>query len=153
VSAELCAELTGDRFLEALDAIVFEFDDLAAVLAYEMVVMMLIDGFVAGLTVVEVTLLKEVAFAQQPKGSIDRGIANVRADFFDLGVEFLGADVSPDSEKNPGNVIALAGRLESALFEAGVQGGHPLLCVDMRLAAHDGAASRGAFFYTRHRKS
>ena len=64
--AELCAELTGHRLLEALDAIVFEFDDLAATLAYEMVVMMLVDGFVAGLAVIEMPLLQKVAFAQQP---------------------------------------------------------------------------------------
>jgi len=64
--AELCAELTGNRFLEALDAIVFEFDDLATTLAYEMVVMMFVDGFVAGLTVIEMPFLQKVAFAQQP---------------------------------------------------------------------------------------
>jgi hypothetical protein len=38
----LGAELPGDRLLEALDAIVFEFDDLAAALAYEMVVVMFV---------------------------------------------------------------------------------------------------------------
>ena len=145
--------MTGDRLLEALDAIVFEFDDLAAALAYEMIVMMFVDGFVAGLTVVEVPLLQKVAFAQQPQGSIDRGIADMRADFLDLGVEFLGADVPPDSEKDPRDIVALAGRLESALLKTGVQGGHALFCVDMRLAANDRAASRGTFFCTRHRKA
>ena len=64
--AELCAELTGNRLLEALDAIVFEFDDLAAAFADEMVVMVIVDGFIAGLTVVEVPLLQKVALAQQP---------------------------------------------------------------------------------------
>ena len=149
----MCAELTGDRLLEALNAIVFEFDDLAAALAYKMVVMMFVDRFVAGLTVIEVPLLQKVAFAQQPESPIDRGVADVRADFLDLGIEFLGADVPPDAEKDARDIVALAGRLESPLLEAGVQGGHPLFRVDVRLAAKDRAASRGAFFCTRHRKA
>ena len=63
------AEFARDRLLELLDRVVLEFDDAAATLADEMVVMMLAGDFIARLALFEMTLVEQVAFLKQAQAS------------------------------------------------------------------------------------
>src|SRR5579885_93566 len=150
VPPELRAELARDGFLEALDAVVFELDYPPAALADEMIVMPFVNRFVARLAVVEMPLLEQIAFPQQPKGSVDGRVADMRADLLDLGGHFFGADMAADFEEHARDIVALARGLEPALLEAGVKQRHPLLRADARPAVYDSASGRAAFFGTRH---
>src|SRR5208282_3234247 len=149
---EFGAELMRHRFLQPFEAGVFKFDNSAASLADEMIVVVLVDRFVPRLPIVEVAFLQQLALAQEPQGPIDRRVAYVRTDFLDLGVELLGADMASDAEEHARDIVALPGGLEPALFEARVKSRHPLFRADAWPAVYDRAASHGAFFCTRHRE-
>src|ERR1700730_9261067 len=113
--AQRDAEVARDHLLELLDRLIFEFDDAPAALADEVVVMMLAGDFIARLALVEVPLEKQIAFLEQSQRPVDGGVADVRIDFLDFGVEFLGAEMAAEGEEHAGDVVALAGRLEAAL--------------------------------------
>src|SRR5581483_11998870 len=140
VAAESCAELAGDSLLEAFDVVVLELDDLAAALADEMIVMVIGNGFVASLAVVEVAFLEQVAFAKQPQGPVDGRVADVGVAFLDLGVKLLGADMAADFEEHPRNIVALSGGFEPAFLQPRMERTHPLLRADAGLAIDDGAS-------------
>src|SRR4029077_9188308 len=125
--AQRDAEFARDRLLELLDRLVLEFDDASAALADEVVVMMLAGDFIARLALVEMAFEKQIAFLEQSKRPVDGGVADVRIDFLDFGVEFLGADMAAECEKDPRDIVALAGRFKPALLEPGVKLCHPLL--------------------------
>ena len=118
VMAQRDAEFARDRLLEFLDRLVFEFDDAAAAFADEVVVMMVAGDFIARLALLEVALVDQVAFLEQAQRAVDGGVADVRIDLLDFGVELLGADMAAQREEDARDVVALAGRLEPALFEA-----------------------------------
>src|ERR1700726_2711418 len=130
--AQRDAEFARHGLLEPLDRFVFEFDDPAAALADEVVVMMFAGDFVARLTFVEVALVDQVAFLEQAQRAVDGGIADVRIDLLDLSVEFLGTDMAVEREEDARDVIALAGRLEPALLKPRVKLRHPLLGLEDR---------------------
>src|SRR5271155_4930017 len=108
--AQRDAEFARDRLLEFLDRVVLEFDDAAAALADEVVVMMVAGDLVACLALIEVALVEQVAFLEQAQGAVDGGVADVRIDLLDFGVELLGADMAPQCEEDACDVVALAGR-------------------------------------------
>src|ERR1700730_7197702 len=146
--AQRDAEFARDGLLEPLDRFVLEFDDPAAALADEMVVMMLTGDFVARLAFVEVPLIDQVAFLQQAQRTVDGSVADVRIDLLALSVEFLGTDMAVEREEDARDVIALAGRLEPALLQPRVKLRHPLLGLDGRRIACGRAG--GAFFQAWH---
>lgn len=60
-------------FLELLDIHVFKFDDLLALGADQVVVMVDIVGqFIPGVPVAELPLLRQAAFAEEIQGAVDR---------------------------------------------------------------------------------
>src|ERR1700731_1675922 len=65
VPGESHAEVARDDVLHALDRGVFEFDDPAASLANEMIVMTLSHCFVTRLALVEMSLVQQRAFLEQ----------------------------------------------------------------------------------------
>src|SRR5271163_230681 len=150
------AEIARHGILHALDRRVLEFDDPAASLTDEMIVMPLADRFVTRLALVEMPLVQQQAFLQQPHRPVIGRIADARIYFLDLAVKFLGADMMPVLEEYARDVVALAGGLEPALLEARMEGEHPLFRSDRRFAIDYGAAScRGsafAFAGARHRR-
>src|SRR5271168_1606867 len=99
------AEFACDAFLQSLDRIVLELDDLAAALANKVIMMMAAGDLVAGLPFVEMALRHQAAFFQQFEGSIDGCVTDVRIDLFDLAVQLLGADVASECEENPRDVV------------------------------------------------
>ena len=150
VPGESHAEIARDDVLHALDRGVFEFDDPAASLADEVIVMALAYCFVARLAFIEVSLVQQRAFLQEPQRPVNRRVADVRVDLLDLGVQFLGADVMPVIEEYARDVVALAGGLEPALLESRVEGEHPLFRADRGFAIDYGVPSRRAFGEPRH---
>ena len=80
---------------------IFELDNTAASLADKMIVMLLADRFVARLAFVEMALGKQFAFLEQPQGSVNRRVADVRIDFLDFRVQKLGADMLPAARRIP----------------------------------------------------
>src|SRR5277367_5839201 len=121
------AEIARHGILHALDRCVLEFDDSAASLADEVIVMPLADRLITRLALVEMPLVEQRAFLQQPERPVNRRIADVRIYFFDLGVQFLGADMMPVLEEYARDIVALAGGFEPALLQARMEGEHPLL--------------------------
>src|SRR5579872_1788250 len=144
-------QLARDHFLQSLEAFIFELDDLAASLANEMVVMFVADNFVARLAIVEVALRNELAFFQQTKGSVDGRIADVRIDLFHFGIQTFGADMLSEAEEDTRDIVALAGRFESAILQARMEEFHLMIGVDPGLAIDHGAVRRLDLFGTRHR--
>src|ERR1700730_2296245 len=91
--------------LDSLHPFVLELDDAAAALANEMVVMaLLVDDLVTPLSVVEMALRDQFAFLEQLQRAVNCGIADVRIDLLDFGVQLLGADMAPQGKENPRNI-------------------------------------------------
>src|ERR1700722_4149980 len=144
------AEVACDDVLHTLDRGVLKFDDPAASLADEMIVMTLAHRFVARLAFIEVALVEQRAFFEEPQRPVNRRIVDVRINLLDLGVQFLGADVMPMIEEYARDVVALAGGFEPALLQACVEGEHPLFRADRGFAIDYGMPSRRGFAQARH---
>jgi hypothetical protein len=121
------AQLFRNVLLHSFDCVVFEFHDLAASLANEMVVMVLSSDFVTRLVLIEMTFSQQLAFFQQFERAIDRRVADVRIYFLDLNVKFFGADMPTEAKKNAGDVIAGRCRLQAAVAQTRMEQLHPLL--------------------------
>ena len=135
-------ELPGHGLLDALHALVLKLDDAPAVLADEMVVMaLLVDDLVPALSVVEVPFGDQLTFLEQLQRPVDGGVADVRVDLLDLGVQLFGADMAAQRKEHPRNIVALAGRLQPPLLEAAVEHFHPLVGRNAR-PARDGRVFR-----------
>jgi hypothetical protein len=105
-----------DLFLQHLDVLVFEFDDFSAAGADQMIVVVhVIDEFIAGVAAAKLMLLREAALAEEVECSIDGGKADGPVDLLDLLVEFLGGDVPLGLQKHLEDHISLLGNLEVVL--------------------------------------
>src|SRR5690606_30947210 len=102
------AELVGEDLLQPLDAVVVKLDDLAAVVADQMIVVIvgaLVRELVAGLSVAEVALGGDAALREELEGAVDGGVADLRLLLTHAGEELLDRDV----------LWRLAGALEERL--------------------------------------
>lgn len=98
-----------DLLLEALDLVVAELDDVAAVDAHEVVVVLVGVGcFVSGGAVSEAARLCEAALDQELQRPIDGGLPDVRMLSANRGVELVDVRVAAVREEGLGNGPALS---------------------------------------------
>jgi len=121
------AELLSDVMLHPLDRVVFEFNDFAAVLADEMVMMVLARNFKTGLIFVEVALSQQLALLEQFEGSINRRVADVRIYLLDLSVEFFRTHMSAEFKKDPSDIVARRRRFKATVTQSRMKQLHSLL--------------------------
>src|SRR5262249_37517621 len=126
VTAHDEAEEARDPLLELLELLAVELDDLPAALADDVVVMLLggLGGLVAGLPVVEVTLVRQPAFLEQLEGPVDRRIADARVHLLHGRVQLLDREVLARAEEGARDVVALRSRLEAPLAQRLLEESH-----------------------------
>jgi hypothetical protein len=120
------AQLFGNVLLHPLDCVVFEFHNLAALLTDKMVMMVLAGDFKPCLVFIEVALGQQLAFLEQFERPVNCGVTDVRIYFLYFGIEFFGADMTAQFEKNPGDIIAWRSGLEPAVTQARMEQFQPL---------------------------
>src|SRR5206468_5963830 len=96
------AEEAPDALLQALELLARELDDLAAALADDVVVVLLVvlHRLVARLPVVEVSLRGEAALLEELERAIHGGVADAWIHALDRGVELLDGEVPLGAEKD-----------------------------------------------------
>lgn len=102
-----------DLFLQPLDIAVLELYDLAALRAYEVVMMLvLMDDLEAGAPLAEFLLLGDPALAQQAQCPVYRGESYGGITPHNFVVQLLRADVPADLQKCLEDQLPLAGMLQ-----------------------------------------
>lgn len=92
--------LPGDFILQLFDARVFEFDNLPAVDADQVIMMLIqITGLITCLAITEMTLLGDTAFSKQFQGSVNGGIPDPGIFPAQAQVELFGGDMRADSQE------------------------------------------------------
>ena len=120
ISHTLCDKVLGDLFLHALEIVIREFDNLATLIAKNMVVMVLDVGvLVTGMAIGEMLFFGELAFLEKLHRPVDGRVANPRVDIAHLTIEVVDTQMTVAGKKRPRNIIALGSRLETL----GLQGG------------------------------
>src|SRR5437867_7041599 len=119
VAADDEAEEAADALLQALELLAGELHDLAAALADDVVVVLLIvlHRLVTRLPVVEVALGGQAALLEQLEGAVHGRVPDARVHAPDGGVELLDGEVALGAEEDAGDVVALRRRLEPALAQ------------------------------------
>src|SRR5262245_4326883 len=119
VAAHHEAEEAGDALLQLLELLAVELDDLAAALADDVVVVLLLrlGGLVARLAVVEMPLVRQATLLQQLERPVDGGVADARVHLLDGGVQLLDREVLSGPEEHLRDVVALRGRFEAPLAQ------------------------------------
>src|SRR5579875_61031 len=144
VAGQRYAQLAGDHLLNLFQALVCEFDDAAAVFADEMVMMALVDDFIAPLAVIKMALGYQFAFLEQLQGAVDGGVAEMGIDLLDLGIKLLGADVAAQFEEHTRDIVTLRRGFKPMLAQPLMELRHALVGTDRRGLAHAGARRRYA---------
>jgi hypothetical protein len=103
--------------------------------------MMLVDDFVAPLPVVEMALRDQFAFLEQLQRTVNSGVADVRINLLNLGVQLFGADMASQGKEHAGDIVALPGGLQPAVLKPCVEHLQPLISADAR-TARDGRMFR-----------
>ena len=106
-------ESGGDLLLEALDLIVFELEDQAALDADEVIVMMLVGDLPARLTIAELTGGGDATIGEELEGTVDRGVADVAGLLANAGEEIVDRDVAVTTEELIDDQLALLRGLEA----------------------------------------
>ena len=115
---EYDAELSGDILLHPFNRVIFEFHDPAALFTDEMVMMMLASDLEPCLVFIKVALRQQVAFLEQLESTVNCCVTDVRIDFFYFGIKLFGTHMAAELEKDPGDIIAGRGGLETAVAQA-----------------------------------
>src|SRR3954462_9851748 len=92
------AEPLGDAILQALDLVVLELEDEAALHA-DQVIVVVADDLVACLAIAELALDGEAAIDEQLEGPVDRGIADLGLALANLEEELVDRDVLMGAEE------------------------------------------------------
>jgi len=100
VADDLKVVFLGDLFLQALDFILFELDDLSAFEADEMVVVVTRGLFETGVPVSELPLMGEPQLLEELEGAIHRDVSDFRIHFFDPFQEVFDGEMSPGAKKS-----------------------------------------------------
>ncbi len=114
---QLVTQFAGDAFLEFLDLLGGELDDLAGIQVDEVVVMFVADGFVAGAAIAEIKALQNACFLEQFHRAVDGGDGDVGVDGGGPPVQLLYVRVVLRFGDDTGDDAALAGHAH-ALFLA-----------------------------------
>ena len=120
------AVLLRDLDLEALDLVIAELDDVTAVDADEVVVVVAVVGrLVARGAVAEAARLGQAAIDEELQGPVDGGLADVGVLGPDRGVELVDVRVARVREEGLGDGAPLAGHAQATLGEVGGEGRLP----------------------------
>src|SRR5262245_1514267 len=120
------SEEPGDAFLELLELLAVELDDLPAALADDVVVVLLLrlGGLVARLAIVEMPLVGQAALLEQLERPVDRGVPDARVHLLHRGVQLLDGEVLAGAEEHLRDVVALRRRLEAAFAQRLLEESH-----------------------------
>lgn len=89
------AVLLSDLVLQLLNVRIFEFDNPVTFGADQVIMVVYIVGqFIAGVSIAELTLLRETAFTKEIEGSIDGGQTNRGALFLHSEMKFFRRNVA-----------------------------------------------------------
>ena len=110
--------LSGDAFLPGLDQIILKLEDVPTVLTDQVIVVLTgFDGFIACLTIPEVTFMGDARIGEQLHGAVDRGVAYPAESGLDVFDEFFDREVSFTVEKSFQDGASLSGILEVVAIE------------------------------------
>jgi hypothetical protein len=108
VRSEFESVLVSDVLLQFFDARLFEFDDVPALDANEVIVVRGVVGeFITSQSVAEAALVGDAAFGEKLEGAIDGGVADPRVLFAHLGEQLFDADVIFGTKKRLDDESAL----------------------------------------------
>src|SRR5262245_8136204 len=110
------AVASGDLVLARLDHRALELDDLPALHAHEVVVVLVLD-LVARDAVVEVPFVREPRLAEELHRAVDGRVADVRVLLANRVVDLLARHVTPRVQEHVEDRLALLGVLEAVLLE------------------------------------
>src|SRR5688572_9634540 len=105
------AEALGDLVLQALDVVVLELEDEAALHADEMIVV-IADDFVARLAVAELRLDREAGIDEELERTVHRRVADLGVALADLAEELVDRDVIARAQKLLDDRFTLRPRVE-----------------------------------------
>ena len=108
------AEARRDSLLQALDLVILELEDQAALHA-DQVIVVIADDFVARLPVAELTLDRKAAIDEELQRSIDRRVADLRLTLADLAEQLVDRDVLTRAEELLDDRLALRRRVETTV--------------------------------------
>src|SRR5438874_7461013 len=118
VRSQLELVLCGHGVLESFEFGRVKLDDLAAVRADHVIVMlMFVVVFVMRPSIAEANLARQTRVSQQPECAIDRGLANRRVLFTHQTIKVLTGHVAFGVQKHVENKIALRRALETLLLD------------------------------------
>ena len=104
----------GDGVLKGFEGFVFKFDDLAAIEADQVIMVVPFEGgFVAGFTVSKFSWRRQPQSSQEFQGPVDRGITNLGIDFCHLGVDLGEVPMPRRLKKDVEDLLPLPRRLQS----------------------------------------
>src|SRR5438128_8827536 len=120
------AEKTSDAFLQPLELLARELDDLPAALADDVIVLLLIvlHRLVARLPIVEVALGREPALLQQLEGAVHGRVSDTRIHAPHGCVELFHREMPLGAEEDARDVVALRRRFEAALAQRLLESSH-----------------------------
>ena len=110
------AEVRGDLVLQALDLVVFELEDQAALHA-DQVIVVFSDDLVARLAVAELALDGDAAVHEQLERAVHGGVADARVALADLREELVDRDVLARAQEQLDDRLALGGDVEAAVLD------------------------------------
>src|SRR5262245_29368209 len=110
------AEPLGDALLQALDLVVLELEDQAALHA-DQVIVVVADDLVARLAVAELALDGEAAVDQELERPVDRGVADLGLALAHLEEQLVDRDVLAGAKELLDDRLALRGDIEPAILD------------------------------------
>lgn len=103
--------------LQFLDFRIMEFDDSATFDIDKMIVVIVLHGFIARTTTLELVALDDPGFFEQFDGAVDRGDGDARIDLGDAAMQRFDIGVIINGPEHPRDHPALFGNAQ-AFFEA-----------------------------------
>ncbi len=108
------AVLLGEFILEPFDLVVLELDDLPAIQADQVIVVLVFKGdFVPAHAVAKVALVGDSALLEELQGSVDRGVANLAVTLANQREKVLDAQMPRRTKKHIRHRATLSGRAQS----------------------------------------
>jgi hypothetical protein len=107
--------LFGDSPLQFLDLVVVEFDHLAALNIYQVIVVLRRSLFIASAAIAEIMLGEDTCLLEEAHGPIHRGDGNVGIDSRRPPVQGLDVRMIRRFRQHPRDHAALVGHLQTAL--------------------------------------
>jgi len=110
-----------DLFLQTLDLLLFEFDDLPAFETNQMVMMMAGGFFETRMAVAELPLVGETQLLEELEGAVNGDITDLRIDFLHPLQEFFDREMPTSAEKGLENDIPFLAMANAFLVERALE--------------------------------